>query len=197
MTRVLKDSMNHYAIEVKRGPKHAHCIVRMAGEVEYKSFPLTKMIVDHEYHTEDGTHQFDRRWEPVPYPDAVTEEDRRVAGIKDLQRVVDCFLNGTLPITPKARRWLEALRDNPAASEPLHDSTQPTEEGEVTMSTKKAKTKKAPKEKKDGVCAKVHTIADKLGKEAARADVIEACVKAGINKATAGTQYQKWLHRKN
>ena len=28
MAYVLKDSMNHYAIELKRGPKNVQCIVR-------------------------------------------------------------------------------------------------------------------------------------------------------------------------
>lgn len=139
MAHVLKDSMNHYAIEVKRGPKHVHCIVRMAGEVEYRSYPLTKMISDHEYHANDGTYQFDRRWLPC-----TPEQD---AGCT-LERVIESFLSGMLPVTDKARRMLEALRDNPAASEPPTDSTKPTEEGATTMSTKKAKTKKAPKAKK-------------------------------------------------
>ena len=190
MAHVLKDSMNHYAVELKRGPKHVQCIVRLNGEVEFKSYPLTKMIRDHEYATDSGEYQFDRRWEPC-----IEEQDPGCT----LLRVIDSFLTGMLPVTPKARRWLEVLRDNPAASEPQHDdSTQPTE-GEDKMATKKAKTKKAPKEgtKRNGACAKVHEIATKMGKATPRGEVIEACVKAGINKSTASTQYQKWLHRKD
>ena len=60
------------------------------------------------------------------------------------------------------------------------------------MSTKKAK---VPKVQRNGACAKVHEIAAKLGRTAPRAEVLEACVKAGVNKSTAATQYQKWLHR--
>ena len=66
------------------------------------------------------------------------------------------------------------------------------------MSTKKAKVPKVQKEgstKRNGACAKVHEIAAKLGRTATRAEVLEACVKAGVNKSTAATQYQKWLHR--
>ena len=130
MAHTLKDSMNHYAIELKRGPKNVQCIVRLNGEVEFKTYPLTKMITDHEYATNDGTYQFDRRWNPC-----TEEQDSGCT----LLRVIDNFLSGMLPVTPKARRWLEVLRDNP-------DSTQPTE-GEDEMRTKKAKTKKAPGEK--------------------------------------------------
>lgn len=132
MAHVLKDSMNHYAIELKRGPKNVQCIIRFKGEVEFKTFPLTKMIVDHENNTNDGTYQFDRRWQPCT--------EAQDAGCT-LKHVIDSMLSGLLPVTPKARRWLETLRDDP-------DSTQPTE-GEDEMATKKAKTKKAPKAKKE------------------------------------------------
>lgn len=140
MAHVLKDSMNHYAIEIKRGPKYVQCIVRLAGEVEYKSYPITKMITDHEHNTNDGTYQFDRRWQPCS-----PEQD---AGCT-LERVIESFLTGMLPVTDKARRMLEALRDNPGATAPLPDLTQPTEEGAATMSTKKAKAPKEKKEKKE------------------------------------------------
>lgn len=194
MAHVLKDSMNHYAIEVKRGPKYVQCIIRLNGEVEFKTYPLTKMIVDHENNTNDGTYQFDRRWER-PHEDG--EE-----AFTDLRRVVDSFLNSEIAVTPKARRWLEALRDNPAASEPQYDPTQSTEGDDEMATKKKAKVKQAkvPKEggkQRNGACAKVHEIATKMGKAAPRGEVIEACVKAGVNKSTASTQYQKWLHRKD
>jgi len=63
---------------------------------------------------------------------------------------------------------------------------------------------KAPKDSKNGVtrpgegttCRRVWDIASKLSNEkkewATRKEVIEACVNAGINKATAMTQYGKW-----
>lgn len=67
--------------------------------------------------------------------------------------------------------------------------------------TKKTPAKTAPKgeakqaaPRKPGACARVHEIAGSM-KDAARKDVIAACIKAGINKATASTQYQKWTHR--
>lgn len=56
------------------------------------------------------------------------------------------------------------------------------------------KAKQADAPKKTGACARVHAIADSM-KDAARKDVIAACIKAGLNKATASTQYQKWTHR--
>ena len=67
------------------------------------------------------------------------------------------------------------------------------------MSTKKAKTpaKKAPKAKapkKPGAVAQVWAIATKLGPKAERKEVIEACVKAGLNKFTAATQFHRWKH---
>lgn len=188
MPHVLKDSMNHFAIELKRGPKNVQCIVRLNGEVEFKTYPLTKMIVDHENNTNDGTYQFDKRWER-PHEDGAE-------AFTDLRRVIDSFLNSDLSVTPKARRWLEALRDNPAAGEPLPDLTQPTE-GEDDMATKKVRAKKEPRAKRNGACSKVHELASKLGKNATRAEVLEACVNAGVNKSTAATQYQKWLHRKD
>lgn len=49
-----------------------------------------------------------------------------------------------------------------------------------------------------GATARVHAIADKLREEgvvssrADRAKVIQACIEAGINKATAGTQWAKY-----
>lgn len=49
---------------------------------------------------------------------------------------------------------------------------------------------------RNGACAKVHEIAAKMGKAATRAEVLAACEKAGINRGTAATQYQKYLRRK-
>jgi len=80
-------------------------------------------------------------------------------------------------------------------------------EKEKTMSTKKPASKKKRKSKKtpakksakrtSGAVQKVWDICEKnkadikSGKKT-RKDVIEACVKAGINKGTASTQYQAW-----
>lgn len=201
MAHVIKDSMNHYAIEVKRGPKHVQCIVRLNGEVEFKQYPLTKMITDHEYATDSGEYQFDKRWERVLHGDPNTPDpkhERLTAELKDLHHVIDSFLSGMLPVTDKARRLLERLRMDPTATSAPH----PTDNEDTQMATKTKKVKKAkvPKEggkQRNGACAKVHEIATKMGKATPRAEVIEACVKAGINKATASTQYQKWLHRKD
>lgn len=65
----------------------------------------------------------------------------------------------------------------------------------ASIAKKTSTKKKAAPAKRTGACAKVHEIADtmyKKDKDVARKDVIEACVKADINKATAATQYQKW-----
>jgi hypothetical protein len=151
MAHVLKDSMNHYAIEVSRGPKHVSCIMRVNGEVEFKKLPLTKMINDHEHHTDSGEYQFDRRWEPC-----LEEQD---AGCT-LTRVIDSFLSGMLPVTDKARRLLERLRLDPTAT----SAPQPTEEDDMATKTKKVKkakvkkakkAKKAPKAKKEPKAARV------------------------------------------
>lgn len=52
-----------------------------------------------------------------------------------------------------------------------------------------------------GATARVWAIADeiteKLGGTIDRAKIIEACVAAGINKATASTQYSKWKKAKS
>jgi len=119
MAYVLKDDMNHYAIEVKRGSKHTRCIMRLNGEVAFKTFPLNEMIVDHEYHSEDGTYQFDKRWKRVLHGDPNTPDPkhkRLTAELRDLHRVIDSFLSGTLPVTDKARRLLERLRIDPTAT---------------------------------------------------------------------------------
>ena len=190
MAHVLKDSMNHYAIELKRGPKNVQCIIRLNGEVEFKTYPLTKMITDHEYNTNDGTYQFDRRWERL-FPDGAE-------AFNELLHVIDNFLSGMLPVTDKARRLLERLRIDPMATSAPQSTNE--EEDDMTTKTKKVKKAKVPKEggkQRNGACAKVHEIATKMGKATPRAEVIEACVKAGINKSTASTQYQKWLHRKD
>ena len=192
MAHVIKDGMNHYAIELKRGPKNVQCIIRLNGEVEFKQYPLTKMISDHEYATDSGEYQFDRRWNPC-----TEEQDPGCT----LLRVIDSFLTGMLPVTPKARRWLEALRDDPAASEPLHDSTQPTE-GEDEMATKKAKTKKAPKAKKEKAEGykghragsrkeAMHKYMDE--KKPERAEFIaQAVEKHGLAAGTASSWYQSF-----
>ena len=70
------------------------------------------------------------------------------------------------------------------------------EEYDHMAAKKKAAPEAAPKAPRNGVCAKVHEIAAKLGGSATRTGVVEACLKAGINKATAATQYQKWRQQK-
>ncbi len=153
MAHVLKDSMNHYAIEVSRGPKHVNCIMRINGEVEYKKLPLTKMISDHEYHTNDGQHQFDRRWERVLHGDPNLPDpkhERLTAELKDLHHVINSFLSGMLPVTDKARRLLERLRLDPTAT----SAPQPTNDNEDNaMTTKKAKKAKAKKERGETIGA--------------------------------------------
>lgn len=71
------------------------------------------------------------------------------------------------------------------------------EESDMASKTKKTEGKKGngAVKKRDGSCAKVHEIAEKMykaDKDVSRADIIAACVKAGVNKSTATTQYQKW-----
>lgn len=141
MAHVIKDSMNHYAIEITRGTKNVQCLIRFNGEVEFKTFPIHKPIVDKEYHTDDGTHLYDKRWVPC-----TPETDPGCV----LDRVLDSFQNSELSITDKARRMMEALRANPNAVVPVaaeNADSISTNEGEATMSTKKTKTKKAPKAK--------------------------------------------------
>jgi len=60
-----------------------------------------------------------------------------------------------------------------------------------------SKTKNAPSKKATtaGPVAMVWRIATKLGPKAERKDVLAACAKAGINAATAATQFQRWRHR--
>lgn len=67
-----------------------------------------------------------------------------------------------------------------------------TEKQKEALKNKKSSKKPGRAKKTDGVCAKVFAMADKM-KGARRKDVIEACVKDGINEATAKTQYQKWF----
>lgn len=65
---------------------------------------------------------------------------------------------------------------------------------------KKSPSKKTPKAQapkqpgKPGPVAQVWTIATKLGPKAERKAVIAACEKAGVNSATAATQYYRWKH---
>ena len=55
-----------------------------------------------------------------------------------------------------------------------------------------SKSKKSPaKSPKKGSVAKVWALCDKM-KGAARKDIVEACVKIGINENTAKTQVQAW-----
>ena len=159
MAHVLKDSMNHYAIEVSRGPKHVSCIVRFGGEVEYKKYPLTKMITDHEYQTNSGEYQFDRRWERVLHGDPNTPDpkhERLKAELKDLHHAIDSFLSGMLPVTDKARRLLERLRLDPTAT----SAPQSTNEEDNTMATKKVKKVKKAKVPKEGAPRKAKLAPD-------------------------------------
>jgi hypothetical protein len=145
MAHVLKDSMNHYAIEVSRGPKHVSCIVRINGEVEFKKYPLTKMITDHEYQTNSGEYLFDQRWERVLRGDPLAPDPKHeqlTAELKDLHHVIGSFLSEMLPMTDKARRLLERLRDDPMAT----SAPQATNEEDTQMATKTKKVKKAKKE---------------------------------------------------
>ena len=207
MAHVIKDSMNHYAIEIKRGPKHVQCLVRLSGEVEYKSFPLTKLITDHEYNSNDGTYQFDQRWQPC-----TLEQD---AGCT-LERVIESFESSELPVTDKARRMLEALRTNPEATEPrpldepspelvesIKQRVKPTN-GDKSMSTK---TKKAsapkPKKEKTEKGYKGHRAGSR--KEAAhkfldekkpdRQAFIKYCEGKGLSPATASSWFGA-MHKK-
>lgn len=198
MAHVLKDSMNRFAIEITRSPKFVQCVIRDGNEVAFKRLPLTKTITDAYYHTDEGAYLFDQRWERLLYPDTVTGEERGHAALADLTKVIDSFLSGGLPVTDKAERMLKMLRLDPTAVEPLPstdpeaDPSQPdSETNEDNTMSKKTKVKKV----KNGACAKVHEIASKMGRSADRKDVLAACIKAGINKGTAATQYQKWLHR--
>ncbi len=59
---------------------------------------------------------------------------------------------------------------------------------------KKSAKKSAKKNGKLGPVAMVWQIASKLGAKAARKEVLEACVNAGVNPFTAATQYHKWKH---
>jgi len=182
MAHVIKDSMNHYAIEVKRGPKHVQCIIRLNGEVEFKQYPLTKMITDHEYAADSGEYQFDKRWERVLHGDPNTPDprhERLIAELKDLHRVIDSFLSGLLPVTDKAQRLLERLRMDPTAT----SAPQLTDEEDTQMATKtktkKEKKEKVPKEKKVTIAA---TICAALG-EGMDAESILAKVKKAFPNA--------------
>lgn len=158
MAHVIKDSMNHYAIEVKRGPKHVQCIIRLNGEVEFKQYPLTKMITDHEYSTNSGEYQFDKRWERVLHGDPNTPDpkhERLTAELKDLHRVINSFLSGMLPVTDKARRLLERLRIDPMATSAPHPTDSEDTQMATKTKTKKVKKEKAPKEKKVTIAATI------------------------------------------
>ena len=56
---------------------------------------------------------------------------------------------------------------------------------------KLAKTRKS-EARRQGAVAQVWSIAQKLGLKAERKDVLAACEKAGLNPATAKTQFQAW-----
>ena len=146
MAHVIKDSMNHYAIELGRGRKNVICLVRYNGEIEFKTFSLVKMISDHEYHTNDGTYQFDKRWEPVQYDAALTGQALLEAQLTDLHRVMDSFENSELSKTDKAQRMLKALRVDPMATQPFPNTD--NEEDDMSKKTKKSKAvKKASSDK--------------------------------------------------
>jgi len=107
------------------------------------------------------------------------------------------------------RKTCGAATSTPAVAPPA-ESTTPTEEEapavekpapaptgqkkEKKMGAKKTSRAAAKAPRKEGAVAKVWAIANKM-KGKARKDVIDACVKAGINVNTAKTQYQRWLHR--
>ena len=122
--RVLRDCMNHYAIEVLRGSKWVYCIVRLDGQVEHKRYPLKRDIVDHTHTTRDGTYLFDVRWTEDP-----TYPPEKAAG---------AFLRGTLPVTPKADRLLRAIIwrteiTEADATQDLDEETVNAEESECTV----------------------------------------------------------------
>ena len=155
MAHILKDSMGHYAIEIARRTKRGAegkmvevtCLIRHEGAVEFKCYPLNRTISDAAYyHSSDGTYAFDERWQPANYSPDLNARELAQAVVGDLKKAIDSFLSGNLPVSDKARRMLEALRENPTAIAPLPSSV--TEEGEATVSTKKVKTKKTPKAKK-------------------------------------------------
>lgn len=146
MAHILKDSMNHYAIEVSRGPKYVNVILRTGGEIECRKFLHKTPITDHEYHSETGQHMFDERWQRPDHGDRTQpdpDHSRLKAELTDLHRVIDSFLSGMLPVTDRARRMLERLRIDPGATEvPTDPETSTTNEGDTQMATK-TKTKKA------------------------------------------------------
>lgn len=198
MARLMKDAGTHFMIEVTSGKAWAHCVIREDCVVRCKKYHLQRYNTNPQCN--EGHDHYHERWKPVPeteYP---------------LAKAVARFLATPTgwSITAKAQTVLSALLDEKSVTEtdmegdeeaaiPAASAEREPKTGEADMSTKKTKAKKAPKEgskARNGACAKVHEIATKMGKTAARGDVIEACVKAGINKSTAGTQYQKWLHRK-
>ena len=138
MAHILKDSMGHYAIEISRRTKRGAegklvevtCVIRHEGEVEFKRYPLNRTIDDASYHSSDGTYAFDERWQPANYSQDLNARELAQAVVGDLKKAIDSFLSGNLPVSDKARRMLEALRENPTAIAPLPSSI--TEEGETT-----------------------------------------------------------------
>lgn len=80
----------------------------------------------------------------------------------------------------------------PEQSSPPATTTK--KEKKQMASKKSSKRASAPKRsRKDGPVAKARAIFAKMGKGAQRKDVLALCVKAGVNPATAATQYQLWM----
>jgi len=201
MAHVIKDSMNHYGIEIKRGHAWAQLVFRVDGVVEFKKLPLEKPIKDDAYHSADGTYSYDDRWQEAPDV--------------ELSKVIDSFLNAGHEVTDKARRMLEALKADPKATDPLPSTEDHStdREGDTKMSTtkttKKSVTKKAaPKSKKAKATTpkkapakkgykghragsrkeKAHKFFD--DKKPTREQYIAFCKKLDIKESTASSWYQ-------
>jgi hypothetical protein len=67
----------------------------------------------------------------------------------------------------------------------------------MTTSKKKTPKKQKAQAKRSGTgpVAQVWAIAEKFGPKAVRKEVLAACAKAGINPATAATQWYRYQHR--
>jgi len=116
-----------------------------------------------------------------------------------LNRVIDNFLSGVLPVTDKARRLLERLRLDPTAT----SAPQPTKDNEEhDMATKTKKVKKEPKAKKPAAEKgyKGHRAGSR--KEAAhkyfdekkptREAFVAYCAKLGLAEVTSSNRYRLW-----
>lgn len=176
MARLMKDTGNHFMIEVTSGKMWAHCIIREDCVVRCKKYHL------HRYNTNpqcnEGHDHYHERWKPVPemeYP---------------LAKAVARFLATPTgwSITAKAQAVLSALLDEKSVTEtdmegdeeaaiPAASAEGKMKTGEADMSTKKTKVKKTSvKEKKTSVAAAFKmAIGRGLGKERALAFVREIC----------------------